>query len=268
MRNLGHIINQIGFKDTQKTPSLIGVAEIENAFVLQELINSEHLKHTNYKFVHFDSNDERGIDTALLYDADCFEILEKKVHEVYLEKEAGVQDYTRDILYVKGKLDGIIVHVLVNHWPSRRAGVKLTEPQRIIASKTNIKIINSIRKVNTSAKIIVLGDFNDDPESNSIKAISNTSMYNPMELLLTREDGSLTFKGEWNLFDQIIISQNFLQGYGNNFRFKEAKIFDFHAAQVFEGVYKGHPFRTYAGPEYLGGISDHFPIYGVFTIHN
>lgn len=207
MRNLGHIINQIGFEDTQKPPSLLGVAEIENAFVLQQLIDSEYLKNTNYKFAHVDSRDERGIDTALLYNADCFEIFETRTHEVYLKKEDGTQDYTRDVLHVKGRLEGEIVDILVNHWPSRRAGEKLTEYSRLIAASKNVEIITAIRNTNSNAKIIVLGDFKDDPKSESIKTISGLNVYNPMELLLTKEDGSLIFQGKWKLFDQIIMSK-------------------------------------------------------------
>ena len=111
-----------------------------------------------------------------------------------------------------------------------------------------------------------MGDFNDDPLSKSVQELVSENLYNPMELLLTRDKGSLTHQGNWNLFDQILVSQNFIQQYGNDFRFDTAEIFNLKSVQVFEGPYKGHPFRTYAGPKYLGGISDHFPVFLTFTI--
>ncbi len=268
VRNLGTIIHQIGFKETNNPPALIGLAEIENAKVLKALINSDGLKNLDYGYIHFDSKDERGIDTALLYRKDVFSIINQKAHPVVLENDKEEKDYTRDVLEVTGIISGNKVHVLINHWPSRRAGIEASEPSRLKVSSINQKIIRDIRNNDLEAKIIVMGDFNDDPESKSVKTLVANAMYNPMELLLTKEKGSLTYKGNWNLFDQIIISQNFIQQYGNKLRFEKAFILDLKTVKVFEGIYKGHPFRTYAGPNYLGGISDHFPVYTIFKVSN
>ena len=266
VRNLGHIIQQIGAKETGFPPVLVGVAEVENKLVLQELIDSEHLKDKGYQFVHYDSKDERGIDTALLYRSTYFKILHSKAHEVFFIDNDGEKDYTRDILEVKGTIEGQEVYILVNHFPSRRAGEKETAPKRMIVAQKNETIIKHIRQEDPDAKIIIMGDFNDDPHSASIQYLMAQGFYNPMELLLTQEDGSLTFKGDWNLFDQILVSENFLQMHGNPFRFQKATIFGENSVRVFDGPYEGHPFRTYAGPKYIGGVSDHFPVYSIFKI--
>lgn len=266
VRNLGHIIQQIGFKETGFPPVLVGVAEVENKLVLQELRDSEFLKDKGYQFIHYESKDERGIDTALLFRSQYFEVLSSTAHEVFFIDDDGEKDYTRDILEVKGRLEGQEVSVLVNHFPSRREGEKLTAPKRMLVAKKNEAVIKEILSKDPEAKIILMGDFNDDPHSASIQHLMAQGFYNPMELLLTQEDGSLTFKGDWNLFDQILVSENFLQMHGNPFRFQKATIFGENTVRVHDGPYEGHPFRTYAGPKYIGGVSDHFPVYSIFKI--
>ena len=267
IRNLGQVISQIGTHDILHPPVLIGVAEVENNYVLKELVNSRFLKDENYDFVHVDSPDERGIDTALLYRKEHFTIVKKEAICLYLKNEFGVRDFTRDILYVQGILENEKVHILVNHWPSRRAGAEKTAYKRYAAAEKNKEIISKIVEEEPGAKIIVMGDFNDDPSSESIKNLVGSDFYNPMEQLHTKYSGTLSYKGRWNLFDQIILSNNFLQQYGNSFRFKVAKIYDAKNLKEFKGRNKGNPFRTFIGRKYRGGISDHFPVYGVFTIH-
>lgn len=266
IRNLGDTIHQIGYQDISHPPVIIGVAEVENRYVLQELIASEALKNKGYDFVHFDSPDERGIDTALLFRRDYFKVIEKEAITLDLRNEIGERDFTRDILHVKGILENHSVHILINHWPSRRSGSETTAHKRLAAAKKNIEIITRIRETNSEARIIIMGDFNDDPTSDSIQHLVETALYNPMELLLTKYEGSLNYRGNWNLFDQIIMSTNFLQQHGNNFRFKESKIFNPKSLTEYEGRNKGNPFRTFIGRKYLGGMSDHFPVYSTFTI--
>jgi len=266
VRNLGQVIQQIGFKDISHPPVLIGVAEIENAFVLRKLVDSEFLKNKKYDFVHFNSPDERGIDTALIYRKEFFKIIEKKAITVFLQDEYGKRDFTRDILYIKGLLENESVHVLINHWPSRRTGAEETSYKRVTAAKKNREVVASIIKEDPSAKIIIMGDFNDDPSSESVRKLVGFDLYNPMELLHTKYSGSTNYRGNWNLFDQIILSNNFLQQHGNSFRFNEAKIFNAKSLTEFKGRSKGNPFRTFLGRKYNGGISDHFPVYGTFSI--
>ena len=266
VKKLGGVISQLGYNEIKHPPALIGVAEVENRLVLEKLIASKYLNKKGYNVIHFDSPDERGIDTALLYREAYFEVLHHEAIPLYLNNEYGERDYTRDILYTKGNLNNELVHVLVNHWPSRRAGTLETSHKRIAAAEKNREIISDIILEDPNAKIIVMGDFNDDPTSESLKKLSETDLHNPMEQLLTHYEGSLNYKGSWNLFDQILLTNNFLQQHGNKFRFQEAKIFNPIELKEYKGKYKGNPFRTFVGDRYLGGFSDHFPVYSIFSI--
>ncbi len=266
VRKLGSVITSIGQGDNPYKPVLVGVAEVENASVMQRLVDAPHLKELGYSFVHFDAPDERGIDTALLYRSAFFKVLSSEAVFLPLETSQGKPDFTRDILHVTGELEGQRVHVLVNHWPSRRAGEKETAPKRLAAAKKNREVISKIKSTEPEARIIVMGDFNDDPQSNSVTHLMDADFYNPMQMLLTRDQGSTSYKGQWNLFDQILVSNNFMKTYDNPFSFEKAAIFNAASVVIREGKYKGNPFRTYAGPKYLGGVSDHFPVYGIFEI--
>ncbi len=259
---LGNAISNIGFPRSGKSPILVGVAEIENKTVLEDLINSKHLKNKNYGIVHYDSPDERGIDVGLLYQKDHFEIIHSESISVYIEEENGIRDYTRDILWVEGKLHNETIHILVNHWPSRRDGALSTQFKRIIAAEKNREIIDQITIDTPDAKIIIMGDFNDDPANESIKNhLVKNDLFNPMERLHTRHQGSLSYRDSWNLFDQIIFSHNFHQYRKNTHTFSNAAIFDKEFLKQHKGRYKGTPFRTYSGKRYKGGYSDHFPVY-------
>mgnify|MGYP001171918961 FL=1 len=216
--------------------------------------------------MHFDSPDERGIDTALLYRKDYFSVKNKEAHSLYVENELGERDFTRDILHVYGILGGMPLHVLVNHWPSRRQGTEETSYKRVKAAQKNLEIVQEILKGEPEARILIMGDFNDDPHSKSVKTLTSDNFYNPMELLLTRESGSLGHRYAWHLFDQIIVSHNFLKGHDNKFQFKTARIYKPKNIQEYKGGYKGFPFRTYVGTKYRGGFSDHFPVYAIFSI--
>ena len=265
LHKLGFAISNIGKKETGKHPALIGLAEVENAKVIEDLTTTNHLKDCNYRYIHYDSLDERGIDVALLYDSTAFKVLNSEIYKIDLTKEDGEPDYTRDILLVTGLLDGEQIHVLVNHWSSRREGEKESEPKRMISSYKITEIITNLRLENTDAKIVVLGDFNDNPSNNSIKSMIETSnLYNPMETLRSFSRGSTYHNRQWNLFDQIIISTNFFINSTTQFEYETANIFDEDFLKIFKGKFKGAPFRTYAGKNYNGGYSDHFPVYAIF----
>jgi len=267
VRKLAQVISSIGYEDIQHPPVLLGVAEVENSNVLDALLENKFLRKKDYDYVHFDSPDERGIDTALLYRKEYFSVINKEAHTVYLIGDRGERDYTRDVLHVEGELEGQTLHILVNHWPSRRKGTDETAHKRITAAKKNLEIMESIFTKDPTAKVVVMGDFNDDPTSESVRKIVSPRMYNPMELLLTNSKGTLNHRDNWHLFDQIIISHNFLQRHDNTFRFEEAKIFDPESIREYKGKYKGMPYRTYVGKKHLGGFSDHFPVYAIFSIH-
>ncbi|GAA3600802.1 endonuclease [Flavivirga amylovorans] len=265
IKKLGFAISNIGRKETGKHPALVGLAEVENASVIEDLINSEHLEDCNYSYVHYDSLDERGIDVALLYDTDAFEVTASDTFTVQLFDDDGSPDYTRDILLVSGLLDGETIHVIVNHWSSRREGEKETEPKRMASSNKAGEVISMLRDDNPDAKIIVIGDFNDDPSSKSIKQlVDHFNLYNPMETLRSYDRGTTRHNRQWNLFDQILFSTNFFESTRDEFEFSTANIFDEDFLKLFKGKYKGTPFRTYVGKKYKGGYSDHFPVYAIF----
>jgi len=266
IQKLGKVISNLGFSEISHPPAIVGVAEVENNKVLADLVSSKYLTNKNYNFIHFDSPDERGIDTALLYREDYFRVIFSEAIPLFIKGKYGERDYTRDILYVKGELENQEIHILVNHWPSRKSNTKENEYKRIAAASKNREIIENILIEEPEAKIIVMGDFNDNPSSESVQKLKNTDFYNPMELLLTNDTGTLNYRGEWNLFDQILISNNFLKSYDNPLQYLESKIYNPRDLQEYTGKYKGNPFRTYAGEKYLGGYSDHFPVYEVFMI--
>jgi hypothetical protein len=202
----------------------------------------------------------------MLYRKDYITINSAEQIPVYLTTDEGKRDFTRDILHVNATLEQQTLHILINHWPSRRAGAEATNAKRVAVAERNRTKIEELLAENPEARIIVMGDFNDDPNSESIQVLKADNLHNPMDQLLTRYAGSLSYRGNWNLFDQILVSNNFLQQHGNRFRFKEAKIFNPLVLQEFKGRNKGNPFRTFVGKKYLGGISDHFPVYSIFSV--
>lgn len=262
LRKLGYAISRVGRKHSGKLPSLVGLAEVENKGVITDLIHSKHLKNHPYNFVHYDSPDERGIDVALLYDTTKFTVLRSKNYKIELTDDHGGPDYTRDILLVTGLLNSEKIHLIINHWPSRRDGADSTEHKRLTTSNKVSEIINELKGVEREAKIIIMGDFNDDPSSKSLKRLlTNHKLFNPMETLISFTRGSLNYKFNWNIFDQILFTTNFFELNKDAQTFSHANIFDDVFLKQFKGKYKGNPFRTYVGRRYKGGYSDHFPVY-------
>ena len=265
LRKLGFAISNIGRRETGKHPAIVGLAEVENAKVIEDLIASKHLEGCNYSYIHYDSLDERGIDVALLYDNRAFFVQHSETFTILLTDDDGSPDYTRDILLVSGLLDKEHIHIIVNHWSSRREGEKETEHKRIASSDKAGEIISTIRANNSDAKIIVIGDFNDDPSNNSIKRlVDGYDLHNPMETLRSFNRGTTNHKRQWNLFDQIFFSTNFFKSTRDKFEFSTANIFDEDFLKLLNGKYKGTPYRTYVGKRYKGGYSDHFPVYAIF----
>ncbi|MEJ6792095.1 MAG: endonuclease [Lacinutrix sp.] len=262
LRKIGYVISNIGLKEVKKHPAIVGLAEIENDAVLKDLISSKHLEEHNYSFVHYNSLDERGIDVALLYDATVFKVAFSKTFTVHLKDEDGDIDHTRDILLVSGLFEGIELHVIVNHWPSRRTGDLETAHKRLKASQKVTEIISFLKEKNPVAKVIVMGDFNDDPNSNSLKALElSHGLFNPMRTLISNDRGTTSYNQKWNLFDQFLVTYNFFERKKKTLRYVKANIFDEEYLKESEGKYKGSPYRTYVGKHYKGGYSDHFPVY-------
>lgn len=267
INNLANVISKIGRKQSDLPPVFLGVAEVENDTCLQDLVNAEKLKPFQYDFVHYDSPDERGIDVAFLYQIENFELIYSDNYPLMLFDSAGDRDYTRDVLLVHGNLFGKPVYIIVNHWPSRNNGVRSSSYKRVQAAKLVNDIISDIYKENEDAGIIIMGDFNDDPSSNSIKNIlMSAAFFNPMLELQQNKKGSVRYSNKWYLFDQIILSDNLLNKEVDQLKFISAGIFDEHFLQEPKGRRKGAPKRTYIGKWHLGGYSDHFPVYSYFKI--
>lgn len=265
LRKLGFAISNIGRNETGKHPAIVGMAEVENGRVIEDLLASKHLQDLNYDYVHYDSPDERGIDVALIYDSSAFEVVKSKNLRIEIVTPEGMPDYTRDILSVSGFLDGELFHVIVNHWSSKREGERETEYKRLIASKKVGEVISELMAEDENARIIVIGDFNDEPDSESIMNLVNEhNLYNPMATLRSFTRGTTKHGGKWCLFDQILMTTNFFRSSKDRFEFYKADIFDEDFLKLFNGPYKGAPFRTYVGKKYKGGYSDHFPVYAIF----
>ena len=270
---MASVIAQIGPPEATTAPALVGVAEIENRKVLEDLVNQTPLKQSHYGIVHYDSPDRRGIDVGLLYDPKLFQVVSSKVYELklYDPERENRRIYTRDQLLVSGNLAGERMHVLVNHWPSRSGGEALTRPRRMAAAALNKRIIDSILSEDPYAKIISMGDLNDDPKDKSLKKILKTKakpeevglqgIFNPMERMAKRGQGTLAYRDSWNLFDQFLLSAAWLQRDYEHFQYYKAGIFNKRFLQTPEGPYKGYPFRSFANGKYTGGYSDHFPVY-------
>ena len=259
---LGSVIAQVGKEETGKPPTIIGLAEIENRTVIKDLIDSHHLNSINYDIVHADSPDERGIDVGFVYNLEEFLVDSFSTHSVYLQDLDGLQDFTRDILVVTGFLYSEKIHFIINHWPSRREGADASLLKRMAAANKVIEIILGLRRAELDPKIVVMGDFNDNPNNESIQfLVKEANLFNPMTSLLSFTRGSLNHDFKWNLFDQFMLSHNFLEKDSDSMKFVKADIFDKPFLTQYNGRFKGQPFRTYIGKKYKGGFSDHFPVY-------
>lgn len=273
LKNLAKVISEIGADVTGTTPAIVGFCEIENRDVLQDLVNQEALRSSNYGIIHYHSPDRRGIDVALIYKKDVFLPTHSNSVEllIYNNNNPDQRVYTRDQLVVSGLLDGDNIHFIVNHWPSRSGGEARSRPNRIKAAELNKKIIDSLHSLDPYAKIISMGDFNDDPTNQSIKNVLGTKskkedvkindLYNPMEEMHKRGLGTLAWRDGWNLFDQTIISAGLLNGDFTTYQFYRAGIYNPPYLANPRGRYKGYPYRAYADGGFTGGYSDHFPVY-------
>ena len=272
LNNLAMVIADIGKKETGAPPAILGVAEVENKQVLEDLVATGDLKGLGYQIIHFDSPDRRGIDVALLYRKKIFNPVNYESYPLYIyDADTRKRIYTRDQLVVTGIMDGEQISVIVDHWPSRRGGEARSLPKRIKAAKLTKHIKDSILKEDPKAKIVIMGDLNDDPSSPSVKNVlqakarkadvTDGTVYNAMEHFFNRGIGTLAYRDSWNLFDQIMITPGLLKDSDDKFHLYKSGIYSKEFMKNKRGRYKGYPKRTFAGGEFLGGYSDHFPTY-------
>lgn len=266
LKNLYHALSLT----SDETPLFIGLAEIENREVLEDLSNIEGFKKVNYKITHFDSEDRRGIDCGFIYDADRFKPnLETKL-VVRLDDNPSFR--TRDILYINGELAGHTeIHIFINHWSSRREGQKETEPRRVAAASILREKIEEITSDNPKANIIVMGDFNDTPVDYSIqhilkaKGIHDLRKGDLVNLFLNhqnRNEGTSVHRGDWDVIDQIIVSQSILHGQ-SGLELRENTGHILRDESILYTYHNGDqkPNSSYGGENYYGGYSDHLPVY-------
>jgi hypothetical protein len=270
LTNMAFVISQIGIQDAKNGLSILGVSEIENRKVLEDLVIQPSIKDRNYQIVHYDSPDNRGVDVGLLYNPKHFTPIMSKAIPLLIFDD-GKRRNTRDILYVKGLLESDTLHIMVNHWPSRGGGEAKTAPSRNSGAKLCRNVVDSVLNIVPDAKFFVMGDLNDDPTNESLKsylrAVSNvkdvhkTGMFNPYEDLFRRGQGSNAYRDAWSLFDQIVISKGVVDKKKDGYHYFKANIFNKDFLITPTGKYKGYPLRTFSNDTYQSGYSDHFPTY-------
>lgn len=235
-----------------KLPDAIGFAEVENSFVLYSLCNSTLLRKSDYKVVHFDSPDPRGIDVALIYRESVFR--KARSVPIHIRDSSGNIMNTRDILLstLVIKDSGDTVHLLVNHHPSKFSGAKTSEGRRTAAVETLAHICDSLES-KSSGMIVAMGDFNDTPDASSFASLDRR-LTNLAYELHSQGKGSIRFSGKWDLIDMFFVSGGFSDRY-------KMDVLAIPFLMTRDTSYPGDkPLRTYSGPRYLGGVSDHLPV--------
>lgn len=266
LKNMAYAISQMATKTTPMGPAIIGVSEIENKSVLDDLVKQESIKNLNLQVVHHDSPDLRGVDVGLLYNPRFFRPINVTNHRLEIRDMPKFK--TRDQMCVVGLLGGCRVGVIVNHWPSRRGGSAESSYLREAAAALSASIADSLLKMDPNMGIIIMGDLNDDPHDRSCAVtlgakkkpqdVTEGGYYNPFWEKLDKGIGSYIYRGSWDLFDQIIINYNLLHGL-NGLTFIGAEVLNKDFLKQQSGQYKGYPLRTFSSGVWSNGYSDHFP---------
>ena len=261
LHNLSDVLSALSRNLVPEGPAVIGVAEVENHRVLTDLVSQPAM--ANYKFVHYEGPDRRGIDCALLYDPQQFAVTNSKL-VLSAPFEGDTVHLTRGFLIVDGRMAGERVCFIVNHWPSRGA----KSPVRVHAARQVKALTDSLMHEDKKLKLFVMGDMKDDPMDESmqtlgarkyISGMKANQFFNPWwEILEDKGVGTLLYRGKWNLFDQIVLSRPLVKA-KKGLRYDHSEVFirDYLIQQ--DGKYKGSPLRTHGGRVWLNGYSDHLP---------
>lgn len=247
-------------------PEIIGLVEIENKSVLQDLINTAVIKDQSYGIIHEESPDYRGIDVALLYRKDAFKAKWHEILPVVFADDTAFK--TRDILHVVGKIKNNKVHVFVNHWPSRIGGDEKTEPKRVLAASVLKAKVDEVSAADPNALVIIMGDMNDEPVNKSLREIlgaqspdTDSKLVNLMMPDDQKGLGTYFYSGNWNMLDNIIVSKGMIAGKKIKVENRKGEIFRSDWMVFTNKNGDKTPNRTYVGDKYTGGVSDHFPVY-------
>jgi hypothetical protein len=269
LENMSSVIAQIGDEFMKGGPTMIGLSEIENRGVLEDLIRTDALKNLGYSIAHFESPDHRGVDVGLLYKSKDFHLLNAVAVPFIMP---GKPDFkSRDQLVVTGLLDKDTVTVVVNHWPSRGNDA----PYRMVAGTLTRHIVDSLYARNRNANILVEGDLNDDPIDPSLQdglgaqgklsKVQQKGLFNPMWQMYKDGIGSLAYKDSWNLFDQIIVSEPLTREKSDSWKLYKTRVFKKPFLIQPDGPYAGYPFRTFSFGTYVNGYSDHLPVFVILV---
>lgn len=271
MSHLARVISELAIEKTPDGVAILGVAEVENRKVLEDLVKEPQIAARNYQIVHYNSPDERGIDVGLLFNPKYFKVTASKKLPVIIYGEDKQRNFTRDVLLVSGIFDGEPLHILVNHWPSRSGGEKVSDPWRVAAATVCKKACDSLLLDNPNAKYAIMGDLNDDPVNTSVKMVlrgkkekeevKKGDTFNPSYALYKKGLGTLAYRDAWSLFDQIILSPAWITPEVGGYQYFQFRVHNPSYMTQQSGQFKGYPLRTYVGTTYTAGYSDHFPTY-------
>jgi len=270
LNNIAFVIDKLNQKVGDKGIILMGVSEVENISVLKDLVKREPIANYKYMPLVIEGPDRRGVDVGFLFRSDYFKLLKAEAKNLYIPENPDFK--TRNQLVIKGLLFNTdTVFVIVNHWPSRVGGEKRSAPMRAAAAQRCRATVDSILAINADAQIFIMGDFNDTPTNSSmlkilkaaptIEEAKETNLFNPYYFLQEKKGmGSNAYNDVWSFLDQIIISYNIATS-KNNIKYKGAYVFNEPYLLQTEGNFAGYPFRTYVGNNFMGGYSDHLPVY-------
>lgn len=263
LADLARVISEVNPKEM---PEVVGLVEVENRTVLEDLVKTGKLNGQEYAIIHEESPDYRGIDVAMIYRKDEFtEIMHEVLPVVFLDDP---EFKTRDILHVIGKIRNKTVHLFVNHWPSRIGGDEKTEPKRVLAASVLKAKVDQILSTDAKARIIIMGDMNDEPVNKSLKETLGAAVPGsgtPLVNLMNPDDvagkGTYFYSGNWNMLDNLVVSEAVLKGKRMQVEGEKGNIFSNDWMIFTNKTGDKTPNRSYVGNKYVAGVSDHFPVY-------
>ncbi len=276
LKNMEQVFYDIALTN-KSFPTVIGVSEVEVRSVLEDIASTEKLAPAAYRIVHYDSPEKRGVDVAFFYRADKF-----KLEGSFAERAVipSIPDFrTRDILTMWGTIEQEEFFFMVAHWSSRWGGKDQSEFLRVANGTQMRRIADSVRLLRPETKFVLMGDFNDDPTDKSIleclgakgslKEMGEGDFFNPYYSILKAGFGTLAYYDAWNIFDNIVVSRNLVEADKGTLELQKSIYNKKFYGNIFkpsyliqqDGQYRGYPFRTFRSGAFVGGYSDHLPVF-------